>query len=379
MSNDSTTIGTLSVSAVNGVAGNVGAVINGTNKGKFLINTDGSAYFNPNNEYYLSSTTPKETTSIEYTVSNGTDVDTALVTSTVNLRSVYPISFSSDDSIVIYHSDGYGTQLEQVCNGGGFAYTSNRSVRAYNRNGYAYFIVEVTNTTGVHGLRLFNTNTLLDFEYLSCISGPALSGFGRQHANWIAEPNWTYVPSDSGTFKWHVRVPVSIPYTVVGGQKYKCFITDLYSPSSWLPVTKANSTSTFFSYLQDPQTNFNWTNPIVLDGTPLQSMVAPITLDAYTTWNGRDGDKQCTGAVSVQALNSGMWNTVIDKHSSTPDDDLQILKSSVVLGYIPEDIKMFYYMKTEAGGKHMTLSVSYHSSMPMLKCTDANGKVHIYL
>ncbi|KFF47975.1 hypothetical protein GY26_17555, partial [Gammaproteobacteria bacterium MFB021] len=63
--------GTLSVSAVNGVAGSVGQAIAGSNGGTFTLNADGSYSFNPGKAFDRLAAGQQDTTQISYTVSDG--------------------------------------------------------------------------------------------------------------------------------------------------------------------------------------------------------------------------------------------------------------------------------------------------------------------
>nr|WP_255702129.1 VCBS domain-containing protein [Salinicola sp. DM10] len=63
--------GTLSVSAVNGVAGSVGTAITGSNGGTFTLNADGSYSFNPGTAFDRLAAGQSDTTQISYTVSDG--------------------------------------------------------------------------------------------------------------------------------------------------------------------------------------------------------------------------------------------------------------------------------------------------------------------
>ncbi|WP_298839427.1 Ig-like domain-containing protein [uncultured Salinicola sp.] len=77
--------GTLSVSAVNGVAGSVGQAIAGSNGGTFTLNADGSYSFNPGTAFDRLAAGQTEKTQISYTVSDGqggTSTSTLTVTVT---------------------------------------------------------------------------------------------------------------------------------------------------------------------------------------------------------------------------------------------------------------------------------------------------------
>ncbi|WP_298846712.1 retention module-containing protein, partial [uncultured Salinicola sp.] len=63
--------GTLSVSAVNGVAGSVGQSIAGSNGGIFTLNADGSYSFNPGSAFDRLAAGQQDTTQVSYTVSDG--------------------------------------------------------------------------------------------------------------------------------------------------------------------------------------------------------------------------------------------------------------------------------------------------------------------
>ncbi|OLO06281.1 hypothetical protein BTW08_18545, partial [Salinicola sp. MH3R3-1] len=72
LANDSDVdVGTLSVSAVNGVTGSVGQAITGSNGGTFALNADGSYSFNPGTAFDRLAAGQTDKTQINYTVSDG--------------------------------------------------------------------------------------------------------------------------------------------------------------------------------------------------------------------------------------------------------------------------------------------------------------------
>ena len=73
----------LSISAVGGVAGNVGKATDGTNGGSFTINTNGSYTFNPGSAFDDLGVGQSRATSVTYTITDGGDSDTATLTVTV--------------------------------------------------------------------------------------------------------------------------------------------------------------------------------------------------------------------------------------------------------------------------------------------------------
>jgi VCBS repeat-containing protein len=84
---------TLTVSAVNGVAGNVGASVTGSNGGTFTVGSTGAMTFNPGTAFNDLAVGETRTTSVTYTVSDGEGgTDTATVTYTVTGTNDAPTS-----------------------------------------------------------------------------------------------------------------------------------------------------------------------------------------------------------------------------------------------------------------------------------------------
>lgn len=77
LSNDT---GTLTVSAVNGLAANVGASVAGSNGGVFVIGSDGAWTFDPNGDFSGLSGSETATTSVSYHSSNGSAEASAVMT-----------------------------------------------------------------------------------------------------------------------------------------------------------------------------------------------------------------------------------------------------------------------------------------------------------
>ncbi len=76
---------TLTVGLVNDVAGNVGSSVAGSSGGTFVINASGAYTFNPGSDFDYLVQGESTTTSVTYTVTDGTGLaDTATVTVTVN-------------------------------------------------------------------------------------------------------------------------------------------------------------------------------------------------------------------------------------------------------------------------------------------------------
>ena len=84
---------TLSVSQVNGIAGNVGAAVAGSNGGTFTIGANGAAVFNPGNVFADLAAGQTRTSSVSYQVSDGNGgVSTATFTVTVTGINDAPVS-----------------------------------------------------------------------------------------------------------------------------------------------------------------------------------------------------------------------------------------------------------------------------------------------
>ncbi|MEA4880059.1 MAG: Ig-like domain-containing protein, partial [Synergistaceae bacterium] len=82
----------LTVSAVNGVAGNLGNPVAGSDGGTFTLNGDGSYTFDPGNAFEYLAAGESKTTSITYTISDGEGgTDTATLTVTVNGENQAPV------------------------------------------------------------------------------------------------------------------------------------------------------------------------------------------------------------------------------------------------------------------------------------------------
>ncbi|MDH4572260.1 Ig-like domain-containing protein [Salinicola acroporae] len=89
--------GTLSVSAVNGVAGSVGQAIAGSNGGTFTLNADGSYSFNPGTAFDRLAAGQTDTTQISYTVSDGQG-GTATATLTVTVTGTNDVPVAKADT-----------------------------------------------------------------------------------------------------------------------------------------------------------------------------------------------------------------------------------------------------------------------------------------
>ncbi|WJH41457.1 Ig-like domain-containing protein [Aliirhizobium terrae] len=75
----------LSVDQVEGASVNVGVAVEGSNGGTFVINANGTYTFNPGTDFDdMSVGDPPRTTTITYRVTDGTNVDTATITVTIN-------------------------------------------------------------------------------------------------------------------------------------------------------------------------------------------------------------------------------------------------------------------------------------------------------
>ncbi len=84
---------TISVSEVNGVAGDVGQPVAGSNGGDFTINPDGTLTFNPGTDFDDLAVGEDRTTTVTYTISDGNGgTDTATVTVTVTGTNDSPVS-----------------------------------------------------------------------------------------------------------------------------------------------------------------------------------------------------------------------------------------------------------------------------------------------
>nr|WP_207233601.1 cadherin-like domain-containing protein [Salinicola tamaricis] len=114
LANDSDVDGdTLSVSAVNGVAGSVGQAIAGSNGGTFTLNADGSYSFDPGTAFDRLGAGQTDTTQIGYTVSDGqggtaTSTLTVTVTGTNNApwQSLTPAGTGENDTLNVAAAQG---------------------------------------------------------------------------------------------------------------------------------------------------------------------------------------------------------------------------------------------------------------------------------
>lgn len=98
------------VSAVNGVAGNVGASIAGSSGGRFVIGTDGSYTFVPGADFDNLKAGEQRTTSVTYTISDGQGgTSTATFTVTVSKSNDLPVG--SDIAISTAEDTAFSGQL----------------------------------------------------------------------------------------------------------------------------------------------------------------------------------------------------------------------------------------------------------------------------
>ncbi|WP_189443824.1 beta strand repeat-containing protein, partial [Salinicola rhizosphaerae] len=89
--------GTLSVSAVNGIAASVGTAITGSNGGTFTLNADGSYRFNPGTAFDRLAAGQTDTTQVSYTVSDGQG-GTATSTLTVTVTGTNDVPVAKADT-----------------------------------------------------------------------------------------------------------------------------------------------------------------------------------------------------------------------------------------------------------------------------------------
>lgn len=82
----------LTVTAVNGLSGNVGTAVAGDNGGSFTLNSDGSWTFEPDGDFALLSGTETADTSIIYHASDGTAEAQATLTVTVSHANAAPVA-----------------------------------------------------------------------------------------------------------------------------------------------------------------------------------------------------------------------------------------------------------------------------------------------
>ncbi|MEZ5663984.1 MAG: Ig-like domain-containing protein [Burkholderiaceae bacterium] len=88
----------LTVSEVNGVAGNVGAPVAGSNCGLFTVNADGTVSFDPNGAFEGLAVGESATSTVTYTVSDGQGgTDTATITVTITGENDAPVAV--DDAV----------------------------------------------------------------------------------------------------------------------------------------------------------------------------------------------------------------------------------------------------------------------------------------
>ncbi|WP_283193222.1 Ig-like domain-containing protein [Rhizobium sp. AN80A] len=98
------------VSAVNGVAGNVGASIAGSSGGRFVIGTDGSYTFVPGADFDNLKAGEQRTTSVTYTISDGQG-GTSTATFTVTVSGVNDLPVGSDIAISTAEDTAFSGQL----------------------------------------------------------------------------------------------------------------------------------------------------------------------------------------------------------------------------------------------------------------------------
>ncbi|MEZ5644406.1 MAG: Ig-like domain-containing protein [Burkholderiaceae bacterium] len=90
--------GTLTVAEVNGVAGNVGAPVAGSNGGLFTVNADGTVSFDPNGAFEGLAVGESATSTVTYTISDGQGgTDTATITVTITGENDAPVAV--DDAV----------------------------------------------------------------------------------------------------------------------------------------------------------------------------------------------------------------------------------------------------------------------------------------
>lgn len=87
LNDENTGFSVLIVSAVNGLSGNVGQIVAGSNGGDFVINADGSWTFDPDGDFAALSGSDTATTSVTYHASNGGAEASATLTVTVSAAS----------------------------------------------------------------------------------------------------------------------------------------------------------------------------------------------------------------------------------------------------------------------------------------------------
>ena len=103
---------TLTVSEVNGAAGNVSGTVAGTNGGSFILNADGSYTFNDNGDFEALAVGQSTTTQVTYTVTDSEGgTDTATLTITVTGTNDGPTAVAdtgatTEDSILNVAADG---------------------------------------------------------------------------------------------------------------------------------------------------------------------------------------------------------------------------------------------------------------------------------
>lgn len=82
----------LTVTAINGLSGDVGIAVDGSNGGKFTINADGTWMFSPDGDFTLLSGAETANTSITYHASDGTAEAMATLTVTVSHANTAPVA-----------------------------------------------------------------------------------------------------------------------------------------------------------------------------------------------------------------------------------------------------------------------------------------------
>ncbi|MFJ5370354.1 Ig-like domain-containing protein, partial [Bosea sp. CER48] len=199
----------LAVSAVNGVAGAVGAVVAGSNGGSFTINADGTYSFVPGTAFDNLAAGQTRATSVTYTVSDGQGgTATATVTVTVTGENDAPVAVSdsfttAEDTPVTFDPRSNDSDID------GNALTITQI------NGAAISVGVPVTVTG--GTVTLNANGSLTFA-------PA--------ANYNGAPNFTYTISDGTT-----TATATIDGTVTPVNDAPVAVDDTFTTAEDTPVT----------------------------------------------------------------------------------------------------------------------------------------------
>jgi VCBS repeat-containing protein len=164
----------LSVMAVNGLTGNVGIAVDGSNGGSFVLDSDGSWTFDPDGDFDLLSGSETANTSVTYHASDGAAEAMATLTVTVNHANTAPVAVDDTgettadattsgnvltndtdadlDSLIVSQVDGSAANVGVAVagsNGGLFTIGADGAWAFDPNSEFAFLVGEETATTSV--------------------------------------------------------------------------------------------------------------------------------------------------------------------------------------------------------------------------------------